>query len=209
MAKTFETEGFAELQKQLEHLQTKDPRMRDNIRAAIRRVLAQVKKAMSNSAREGLQMDSDPRNAYKAVRYAVYKRLLGGQVNILARRKAGKPTNYQKQKKGLPKRGGNRWGRSDRTVALESYEGADRGFILRFLNAGTDDRSIRSYTDKGGDRRDLRSGGIQDRKTRALGGNRGSIKARNWFGPRSQKELEAASYNLQNMIDDIINDIFM
>lgn len=206
---TVETEGFATLQKKLEELQTKDPGMRTAIQDVIRRVLKEVRRAVSNSAKEGLQMDSDPRKAYKAVRSAVYKRILGGQVNILARRKAGSPGNYQKPKKGLPKRGGNRWGRSDRTKALEGYEGMDRGFILRFLNAGTVDRGIWSYSDKDGNRHSLGSASSMNIKTRALSGNRGSISARNWFGDRTQRELENASGKLQQLIDEVIMEKFL
>lgn len=206
--KAFETEGFSELQKQLNHLMTTDPGMRKALQGAIRKVLNEVRKRVSASARDGLGMRSDPRNAYKAVRTSVYRRILGGQVNILARRKAGKPGSYQKPLKGLPKRGGNRWGRSQRTKDLEGYEGKDRGFILRFLNAGTDDRTIRSYTDRGGDRHNLRSGGVQNRGTHALGGNRGSIAGRNWFGRRSQTELEGAAENLQALIDEIVKQEF-
>lgn len=196
---TVETEGFAALQKKLEQLQTTEPGMRKAIQDVIRRVLMEVRKNLSQNAKTGLQMDSDPRKAYKAVRSAVYKRLLGGQVNILSRRKAGSPTDYQKPKKGLPKRGGNRWGRSDRTKALEGYEGMDRGFVLRFLNAGTVERSIRSFADQSGESHTLRSGK----------GNRGSIGGRNWFGDRSLKELENASGNLQRLIDEVIAEKFL
>ena len=206
---TVETEGFAALQKKLEQLQTTEPGMRKAIQDVIRRVLMEVRKNLSQNAKTGLQMDSDPRKAYKAVRSAVYKRLLGGQVNILSRRKAGSPTDYQKPKKGLPKRGGNRWGRSDRTKQLEGYEGMDRGFVLRFLNAGTVDRGIVSYSDKDGNKHSLRSASSMNIKTRALSGNRGSISPRNWFGPRSLKELENASGNLERLIDEVIAEKFL
>ena len=197
-AKDFEREGFEEQRKQLERMMTTDPRMRENVQTAIRKVLLKVRKALSANAQTGLQMDSDPRHAYKAVRTAVYRRILGGQVNILARKKAGKETQFRKGRKGLPKRGGNRWGRSDRTIALEGYEGMDRGFILRFLNAGATDRKIHSFTSKlDNDRHNLRHA--------VKGGNRGSISPRNWFGSASQKELEGVSDELQKYIDDIID----
>ena len=211
--KDFEIEGFEKQKKQLERLMTTDPRMRELVQLAIRKVLTKVRKALSANAQSGLQMDSDPRHAYKAVRSAVYKRILGGNINILSRRRAGQPTNYQKPRKGLPKRGGNRWGRSDRTVNLEGYEGMDRGFILRFLNAGTFDRAINSYTDKNGHRHSLRSGNVThltlNKRGRVKyyfrGGNRGSIASRNWFGQASQHELMYESEQLQNLIDDIID----
>lgn len=197
-AKDFELEGFEEQRKQLERMMTTDPRMRENVQLAIRKVLTKVRKALSANAQSGLQMDSDPRHAYKAVRTAVYRRILGGQVNILARRKAGKETQFRKGRKGLPKRGGNRWGRSDRTIQLEGYEGMDRGFVLRFLNAGTDDRKIHSFTSKADDDRHSLRHAVK-------GGNRGSIAARNWFGQASQKELEGVSDEFQKLVDDIID----
>lgn len=184
-----------------------DPGFRRRVNAVIKQVLNEARKEISQDASEVLK--NDPRKAYKAVRSAVYKRLLGGQVNILQRRKAGQPTNYRKPLKGLPKRGGNRWGRSERTKAIEGYEGMDRGFILRFINAGTVDRGIRSYTDKDGKVHDLRTASSMNIKTRALSGNRGSIAARNWFGSASHKALEKASAQMQELIDKIIAQEFV
>lgn len=190
---TVETEGFAQLRKKIEALQTEDPAMKKALQRIIRTMLMSVRSNLMKTAQSGLQMESDQRGAYKAIRTAVYRRILGGQVNILQKRKAGKPGSYQKPLKGLPARGGNRWGRSDRTVALEGYQGTDRGFVLRFLNAGASSRSIRSYTGKDGERHDINGGG-----------NRGSIRARGWFGARSQQEMERASANLEKMIDELI-----
>ena len=203
----FTIEGYDEQIKQLRQMMTDDPTFRRRINDVLRKVLNEARKAISNDAKAVVK--NDPRNAYKAVRAAVYKRILGGQVNILQKRKAGTPTNYRKTLKGLPKRGGNRWGRSQRTIDLEGYEGADRGFILRFLNAGTADRGITSYTDRGGTRHSLGSASSQDIKTHALTGNRGSIAARNWFGGASHAALEKASSQLQQLIDRIIANEFV
>ena len=203
----FTIEGYDEQIKQLRQMMTDDPTFRRRINDVLRKVLNEARKAISNDAKAVVK--NDPRNAYKAVRAAVYKRILGGQVNILQKRKAGTPTNYRKTLTGLPKRGGNRWGRSQRTIDLEGYEGADRGFILRFLNAGTADRGITSYTDRGGTRHSLGSASSQDIKTHALTGNRGSIAARNWFGGASHAALEKASSQLQQLIDRIIANEFV
>lgn len=203
----FTIEGYDEQMKQLRQMMTDDPTFRRRINDVLRKVLNEARKAISNDAKAVVK--NDPRNAYKAVRAAVYKRILGGQVNILQKRKAGTPTNYRKPLKGLPRRGGNRWGRSQRTKDLEGYEGADRGFILRFLNAGTDDRGITSYTDRGGTRHSIGSASSQDIKTHALTGNRGSIAARNWFGGASHAAIEKASSQLQQLIDRIIVNEFV
>lgn len=206
-AKTFEIEGLSEQVKQLRKIMSDDPDFRKRVNAVIRKILMEARKGISNEAKH--EMDSDPRHAYKAVRSAVYKRILGGQVNILQKRRAGRAGKYEKPRKGLPKRGGNRWGRSLRTAQLEGYEGADRGFILRFINAGTGDRAIHSYTDREGTKHDLRSGSVSVIKTRSIGGNRGSITGRNWFGSTSQKELEKASVSMQEFIDKIIAQEFI
>lgn len=203
----FTIEGYEEQMKQLKSMMSDDPTFRRRINGVIKKVLNEARKQISQQAKDVVK--NDPRSAYKAVRSAVYKRILGGQVNILQKRKAGTPTDYQKPRKGLPKRGGNRWGRSQRTKDLEGYEGMDRGFVLRFINAGTDDREIRSYTDKDGTRHDLRSGGIRNMKTKAIGGNRGSIAARNWFGSASQTALQQASAEMQELIDRIIANEFV
>ena len=182
---TIEITGLEERIKQLGELSTKNPEMRRRINEVIRQVLSVVRKSLQNDASTGLDMKSDPRKAYKAVRMAVYRRLFGGQVNILPRMKAGSMRLYEPPRKGTsdPKgRGGNRILRSDRTENLMSYQGADRGFVLRFLNAGT-----------------------MERKSRY--GSRGAISARNWFGPRSQAEMEKAAQNLDVLIDKIVQGI--
>ena len=202
---TIEITGLEERIKQFGEASTKNPEMRKRINEVIRQTLAKVRKSLQGDARSGLDMKSDPRNAYKAVRMAVYRRLFGGQVNILQSRKAHGGRLYEPPRRGTsdPKgRGGNRALRSGRTEQLMSYQGADRGFILRFLNAGTGDRAIHSMGNKS-----LRTGSVSVIKTKSIGGNRGAIAARNWFGQRSQQELERAASNLDKMIDDIIQGI--
>ena len=198
-SKTIEIEGLDEQVKQLRRMMSENPYFRRRVNAVIKTVLSTARKQVAQQAQGA--MDSDPRHAYKAVRSAVYRRILGGNLNILQKRKAGAPGNYQKPRKGLPKRGGNRWGRSERTKQLEGYEGADRGFVLRFINAGASNRAIRSYTDSSGTRHDL--------LTHAKGGSRGNISARNWFGQASQQALESASASMQEFIDQIINEEFI
>lgn len=197
-------DGLSEFQKRLEKLKTNNPGFEKRLRGVIRKVLGEARANLSKDATTGLDMKSDPRKAYKAVRYAVYKRLFGGQLNILQSRKAGAMNLYEPPKKGLPKRGGNRVLRSKRTTDIMSYQGKDRGFILRFLNQGTGDRAIHSM---GG--RSLQTGSVSILATKSLGGNRGSISARNWFGGASHKELEKLAQQIQEIIDRVINEEFM
>lgn len=204
---TFVTEGFAEQVKQLQSIMTTDKDFRRRVQNVIREVLKEARKSTSENISGNIP--DDPRHAYRAVRSSVYKRILGGQINILQKRRAGSPTKYQKPRKGLSKIGGNRWGRSLRTQQLEGYAGPDRGFVLRFLNAGTVDRMILSYTDKDGNRNSLRSGSTANIKHRGIGGNRGSISARGFFASSSHTAMQRAAESMQELIDRIIAQEFV
>lgn len=193
-----EIQGLKEQIKRVREIMTDSPGMEKRLREALGKALAKVRKRLMDDARTGLGMQSDPRNAYKAVLYTIYSRLLGGNVSILQRRKAGRPGAYVAPRSGHIGRGGNRWGRSARTEAMQGYEGTDRGFALRFLNSGTVPRKIHSYTDRGG---------VKNDTTR--GGNRGAIASRNWFGTKSKAELEKIVPEIDTLINEIINGTFV
>ena len=201
--------GLDAFKKKVEQIKTTNPDFEKRLRGVIRRVMGEARANLSQDAANGLQMKSDPRKAYKAVRYAVYKRIFGGQVNILQSRKAGNREFYEPPRKGTsdPKgRGGNRRPRSQRTIDLMSYQGVDRGFILRFLNQGTTNRNITHLTEI------KRADGTSKFRFTSNGGkygNRGSISARNWFGNASQKELEKIAGQMQEIIDKVINEEFV
>lgn len=200
MSSTIEITGLEERIKQYGRMSTQNPMMQKRINEAIRKVLMQVRAALQRDARSGLGMKNDPRNAYKAVRMAVYRRLFGGQVNILQSRKASNLRLYEPPRKGTsdPRgRGGNRVVRQERTTTMMSYQGKDRGFILRFLNEGAGRMDSRSIHSMGG----------RDLVNAPKDGNRGSIAPRNWFGQRSQQEMERAAEQLDKIIDDIIQGI--
>ena len=194
---TIEIKGLDERIKQFGEASTKNPMMRKRINEVIRATLAKVRKSLQGQARSGLQMQSDPRKAYKAVRMAVYRKIFGGQVNILQSNKAG-DGKYYEPPRHPSHRGGNRMAQSGRTHKMMSYQGSERGFILRFLNQGTD---VRYTGGRNGRTRSERDRFISNHGGR---GHRGSIAARNWFGNASQAELERAAENLDKMIDDIV-----
>lgn len=209
MASTIEIQGLDERIAQLGKLSTKSPLMQQRIRQVIRQTMAAVRKALQNDARSGLDMKTDMRKAYKAVRYAVYRRIFGGQVNILQSRRAGAMTLVEPKRKGGSGRGGNRRPRSMRTIDLMSYSGKDRGFILRFLNAGTKERHIRFKSDPSREdvHRGSRGGDVNKYGKTINTGYRGAIAPRNWFGQRSQQEMEIASRQIDQKIDEIIQGI--
>ena len=121
-----------------------DPETRKRLKAVIRKEIKNARNKTASDVRNSLE--NDPRSAYRAVKHAVYKSVLGGNVSILAARKAG--VRYRllvprKLDENPNQRGGNRIPRSPRTEALETYFGKDRGFVLRFLNSGTEERHTR------------------------------------------------------------------
>lgn len=185
MAKDYiTTQGLAARAREIEQMITTSPAMRKELARIIRQCISKARKNIVQDAR-GI-LDNDPRNAYKAVRSSVYKQILGGQVNILSPRRRGNATSYIRRRKlddNPTQRGGNRRKRSERTMQVDSYEGKDRGFILRFVNAGTAKRETRY-------------------------GNRGAISTRNWFGTSSAFQLDQAAKELADMVETMLSSEF-
>lgn len=183
-----EIRGIEERIRQFQNLATDNPVMGQRIREAIKATLRIVQKQLQSEACTGLDMKSDPRKAYKAVRMAVYRKIFGGQVNILSKRKVGAMHFYAPPRKlddSPNQRGGNRRKRSERTTTMMSYQGSDRGMILRWLNDGT----------------------YQSNPRVTRYGSRGSIARRGWFGQASHADMELAAERLDKIIDDIIKGI--
>ena len=197
---TVEIRGLEERIKQFGEASTKNPEMRRRINEVIRQMMKEVRKNLQSNAQSGLQMKEDPRKAYKAIKMAVYRRIFGGNVSILSPRRAGNMRLYEPQRHPS-QRGGNRIKRSGRTTDMMSYQGGDRWMVLQWLNNGTRERYIGG---RNGKTEAQYNKFIADRNGR---GFRGSISARNWFGPRSTQELRSAAANLDKMIDDIVSGI--
>lgn len=175
--------GIEQYQEALKKMQTDNPATKKALQSIIRRAISAARKRVITDAKDVLE--NDPRNAYKAVRNSVYKQILGGQINILSSRKRGAPTRYQKPRKEREEnaRGGNRRPRSERTMQIDSYEGVDRGFVLRFQNAGTIERETRF-------------------------GKRGSLSARHWFGRSSAFQLDTAASEVAAEIERMLQQEF-
>ena len=184
----FQVDGLVKQRKELEQMLSSNPDMEKRLQKVIRKVLMQARKQVSQSAQGA--MKSDPRQAYKAVKTAVYRRILGGSVSLLNKRRAGAAGSYEPPRTLQPKqRGGNRVKRGQRTQQVMSYQGADRAFILRFINQGTSQR-------------------IAGTRGGHLSGNRGSIAARNFFSTSSHKAMQQAAADLDKLIDDMIKKEF-
>ena len=195
--------GLSEFEAKLAQLKTDNPGFEKRLRGVIRKILGHARANLRKDAASGLEMDSDPRHAYKAIRFAVYKRIFGGQVNILNSRRAGSATGYKAPRTLTPgQRGGNRRRRTSRD--LDKYEGVDRGFILRWLNNGmtkTNPRVIK-FTENG-------SRKVDKWNKHPNTGNRGAIAPRNWFRGASLQELQKVSGEMEALIDKIIKDEFV
>lgn len=156
-----------------------DPDTRKRIRKIITEELKDTAKRLREDAQYSLE--NDPRKAYRAVKFAVYRQILGGNVSILNSRRAGQKIPFQKYRKldqtGPYQRGGNRLPRSARTEQIDSYYGKDRAFVLRFVSSGTNERITRY-------------------------GSRGSITGNHWFQDMAPHEIELAAENLSAVIDE-------
>lgn len=185
MADNVRVDGLLKQVKELDSLMMKNPAMEKQVQKLIRKVLMTARREVAKSA--SASMKADPRKAYKAVKTAVYKQILGGSVSILNKRRAsGKKTSYEPPRTLRPgQRGGNRVKRGSRTQEVMSYDGVDRSFVLRFISAGTKQRTAGT---RGG----------------RLSGNRGRIAARNFFSSSSQGAVRKAAVELQQLIDDLI-----
>lgn len=185
-ADNVQIDGFVEQRQELEALLMKNPDMEKRVQKLIRKVLMEVRRRMGNDIpfKHG-----DPRQAYKAVKTAVYRQILGGSVSILNKRKRSTQFSaYEPERKLKPhQRGGNRVPRGQRTDDIMHYAGPARGFILRFINSGTGER-------------------IAGTRGGRLSGNRGNIAPRNWFGNRSHQEMQNAAENLTKLIDELIKE---
>ena len=171
-----------EQQKVLEAAISTNPKTQKVLQTLIRKALMEVRPQLVAAARGA--MGSDPRGAAQGIRTSVYKKILGGNVNILnMRKKTGTPTSYEPPRKLQPhQRGGNRVLRGERTNTVMHYGPHDRQWILRFINSGTSERMAGT---RGG----------------RLSGNRGSIAARNFFSSAGERALAQAADNLAMLID--------
>ncbi len=183
---------IVEQQKALEAALSTNPKTQSVLRRIIRKFIQDARKQVV----AGINFKhGDPRGARNAVRTAVYKKILGANINIFNSRKAHGVNSYVPPRKGATGRGGNRRKRSDRTMKIMSYAPLDRGFILRWLNAGTPgDRNI-EFTHN--ERRRV------DRWNKHPNtGNRGNIQPRNFFRPLGDRALGIMRDNLAKAIEE-------
>ena len=187
---TVSIEGYTENAQLLERLLTKDPDFARAYRKLIRKALQAAKRRVSNDIKFRIGINKDPRAAYKAVKMAVYKSVFGGNISILSNRKASSlRTSYHAPRTlTAGQRGGNRVPMSARTMAVNSYYGQDRGFILRWLEEGTE---MREAGTRGG----------------RLHGNRKKIGKRHEFSSVAPAELEKAIEEIAESFAEYVNTV--
>ena len=177
-----EVSGVLDNNETLGRIMTTNPYMAEDLKAFIRKCLREARNNLSKDVKNYLK--EDPRKAARAVRYLVYKSLFGGNLSIL-QKKGAAGARYQliRQKKLQPgQRGGNRRPRvEDARNRLETYYGADRGFVLRFITSGTRPRFS------------------------ARCGNRGMIPRTDWFGHTAPWQLETAAEKVAEVITEYVN----
>lgn len=198
----FDIDGSVVLEQQhlLEKALSTNPKTKEALRKLIRRVIMQARAhTVGNIKFE----NGDPRQSAHAVRTSVYKKILGGNINIYNSKKAHGFNNYEPPRTLRPgQRGGNRMTRSFETNRRMHYGALDRGFILRFVNSGTKVR----YAGSG------RNGRNEYQYNKFINdhngvSNRGSIAARNFFRGAAEPTLVRAADELANLIDTELENI--
>ena len=180
----FDDTIILEQQKVLEAALSTNPKTQKALQKLINKVLKEARLDTVSSIKR-IYKNGDPRGTAHNVRRIVYKEILGGNLNILVRRKAkaSSPNNYEPPRKLRPnQRGGNRVPRGRRTDEVMHYGPLDRWWIQYILNQGTTERQAGT-----------RSG--------RLHGNRGSIAPRNFFTTAARPALQKAVENLSRLID--------
>ena len=188
-------DGLVQQRQELENLLMSNPNMEKKVQKIVRTVLGHVRKDVSQAARGA--MHADPRQAYKAVKTAVYRQILGGNVSILNKKRRGTQFSAYEPPRNPSRRGGNRMTRSGRTADLIHYAGPDRAFVLRFLNQGTNPRVIKDF--KYDENRK-----VDKWNKHPNTGFRGRIAPRNFFALTSHSAMRKASQELQQLIDELI-----
>jgi len=175
--------GAQELADAIGSIMTTDPDMAGLVRSLIRKLLREARNKLSKDAKD--YIDEDPRKAARAVKSTVYKRLFGGNLSILQKKRGSAGAKYElrrhrKLDENPNQRGGNRRLRiDDGRNRLDYYYGADRGFALRFLGSGTVSRNSRF-------------------------GNRGAVRRSNWFGHTAPWHMESAAAELAEAIEEYV-----
>ena len=154
-----------------------------DIRKVFARVAKPVKQTVQQAARAS--MKKDPRKAWKGVRVITLKNGQGVVVGLLNPRKAGNAMAVGSNSTGGRSGIRRKRKRSARTNQVDGYQGADRSFILRMHNQGTENRMA----------------GTRDGNMKAA--NRGRLTAKRFFD-RAESGMQRASQQVSVELGKII-----
>ena len=168
----------------LENMRLERAVEKEQFRRIVRKELSVARRNLIKEARRVLE--HDPRQAYKGVKMMVYRRkALGGNIAILEPKGKTLISDWKKPRKvRSSKIGGNRVKpHPDYTVRRDSYWGASRAFVLRFVNSGTNIREAGRFSNN------------------FKGANRGRItKNLGWFERAADREAAAAVDRIKDEI---------
>jgi hypothetical protein len=188
-----------ESQKVLEAALSTNPKTQAILRKLIRKYIMEARAQVV----KGIKFDNgDPRQTARAVRTAVYKKVLGANINIYNSSKAHGSNSYTPPRKGSTGRGGNRRKRTSRD--LGKYAPLDRGFILRCVNDGMTKTNPRVIQFTENDRRK-----VDKWNKHPNTGNRGAIAARHFFRLLGDRALGIMRDNLAVAIEEEMEKILM
>ena len=180
-------------------MMTDNPELRKKLQDAIRQDVWKARQAVIRNMASVFK-NGDPAEARRAIRHIIYEEILGANLNIYNMRRG--TANWrvrQVDRRGTsdPKgRGGNRRKRNFITIRMHGYEGKAKGFLLRWLNNGVNDRAIKF--------KERMSRKADKWNTHPNSGNRGSIAARNFFEPMASAALNVVSQHLAQIIEEEI-----
>lgn len=153
----------------------------------VRKVFAKVAKPVKQGVQQGFRasVKSDKRKAWKGVRVITLKGGKGVIVGLLNPRKAGNAMSFGGNSTGGRSGIRRKRKRSARTNQVDGYQGADRSFILRMHNQGTE----------------VRFAGTRDGNMRKA--KRGVLTAKRFFD-RAEAGMQRASQSLAAELGKII-----
>ena len=173
-----EASGLEELRKYIQAMQiSTNDELREKVRSVVRDELSVLREKGKSAA-----MRAGAGSASGGVMRCSYSQRLGGSVHILG----GKKKYSNDSRSYTP---GTQRRVSQRTMQINRYSGADRAFILRFLNSGTKNP------------REVERPSLSGRGSRSTWGRRGGIEGKNFFaqlesaamsaGEQASKKIEA------------------
>lgn len=173
-----------EVMRAFDGLRLSEVAKRKDLRKIVRKEIGDVRKKVVQAAAGA--MATDPNRSRNAVLGTVYKRVIGGSVSLFDRKKVKKMRLVKQKRGGASGIIRNRYV-SDRTKQIRGYMPENRGFILRFINKGT---QVRTANGRGGR------------------GNRGMIQGKNFFEPVANAGMKMAAENMRKQVDKMIEEVW-